>query len=148
MAKQHLLKRAPRPTTYVVRPPRGVSKVAKQHLLKSDLAASLATLAGRELAGSRVAWADDFADTDPVDGSVSRNQGIRVALEDGSRIVFRLSGTGTEGATLRVYLERFEPDVQHHHLPAQEALAGLIAAAEQLAGIRARLDRAQPTVIT
>ena len=71
--------------------------------------------------------ADDFAYTDPVDGSVSKNQGIRILFADGSRIVFRLSGTGTAGATLRVYLERYEPDPKRHDQDTQQALADLIS---------------------
>jgi phosphoglucomutase len=125
----------------------GVDAAAAVQLME-DLAAALPALPGRALAGSRMAWADDFAYTDPVDGSVSRHQGLRIALEDGSRLVFRLSGTGTEGATLRVYLERYEPDPSRHHVPTQEALAGLVAAADELAGIRTRLGRSRPTVIT
>ena len=74
------------------------------------LRGQLATLPGTKLGAGTVESADDFAYTDPVDGSVSRNQGIRILFADGSRIVFRLSGTGTAGATLRVYLERYEPD--------------------------------------
>ena len=116
--------------------------------LMAHLRDSLATLPGREIAGWRIAAADDFAYTDPVDGSVSRNQGIRVMFEDGSRIVYRLSGTGTAGATLRVYLERFEPDPDRHGLDPQEALADLIRIADDLAGIRARTGREAPTVIT
>ena len=98
--------------------------------------------------GATIASADDFSYTDPVDGSISTAQGIRIGLADGSRIVFRLSGTGTEGATLRVYLERFEADPSRHDLPTQDALDGLIRLADELAGIRARTGRAQPTVIT
>jgi phosphoglucomutase len=92
--------------------------------------------------------ADDFAYTDPVDGSVTTGQGIRVGFDDGSRVVFRLSGTGTEGATLRVYLERFEPDPARQGAATQEALAPLIAAAERIAAIRERVGRDRPTVIT
>ncbi len=125
----------------------GVDSEAARGLM-ADLSASLPTLPGRPLAGSTVTTADDFAYTDPVDGSVSTGQGIRVALADGSRIVFRLSGTGTEGATLRVYLERFEPDPARHDQPTQQALASLIVAADQVAGIAARTGRTQPTVIT
>jgi phosphoglucomutase len=125
----------------------GVDAAAAQALM-ADLRASLPTLTGRALAGSRVAWADDFAYTDPVDGSVSSGQGLRVVLDDGSRVVYRLSGTGTEGATLRVYLERFEPDVARQDVPTQEALAPLVQAADELAGIRTRLGRSEPTVIT
>jgi phosphoglucomutase len=100
------------------------------------------------VAGLKVARADDFGYTDPVDGSVSRSQGLRVFFADGSRIVFRLSGTGTEGATLRVYLERFEPDPARQDVETQAALQPLIDSAEQLAGIRARTGRDRPTVIT
>jgi phosphoglucomutase len=125
----------------------GVASAAAQGLM-AHLGAALATLPGQPLAGSTVASADDFAYTDPVDGSVSSGQGIRIVLADGSRLVFRLSGTGTEGATLRVYLERYEPDPARHDTPTQEALAALIAAADQVAGIRERTGRSTPTVIT
>jgi len=108
----------------------------------------LPTLPGHALLGRTVRYADDFAYTDPVDGSLSERQGVRIGFEDGSRIVFRLSGTGTEGATLRVYLERYEPDPARHDLDTQEALADLIAAAEALAEIRSRTGRDAPTVIT
>jgi phosphoglucomutase len=125
----------------------GVDSAAAADLM-AHLRGQLATLPGQALAGSTVATADDFAYTDPVDGSVSSGQGIRVVLADGSRLVFRLSGTGTEGATLRVYLERFEPDAARHAVPTQEALAPLIAAADQLAGIAQRTGRSSPTVVT
>ncbi len=106
------------------------------------------SLAGRTLGRYRVAFNDDFAYTDPVDGSVSTKQGIRIVFEDGSRIVYRLSGTGTEGATLRVYIERFEPDAARHDLDPQEALADLIDIAGELAEIEAWTGRTEPTVIT
>lgn len=106
------------------------------------------SLKGTRLGAYTVAFNDDFAYTDPVDGSVSKKQGIRVVFEDGSRIVFRLSGTGTEGATLRVYIERYEPDAAKHHLDPQVALADLIAIARDLAEIEARTGRTEPTVIT
>jgi phosphoglucomutase len=125
----------------------GVDSAAAAGLM-AHLRSQLASLPGQALAGSTVAKADDFAYTDPVDGSVSTSQGIRVVLSDGSRLVFRLSGTGTEGATLRVYLERFEPDAARHTMPTQEALAPLIEAAEGLAGIAQRTGRSSPTVIT
>jgi phosphoglucomutase len=114
----------------------------------ADLRASLASLPGRETTAGKIATADDFEYVDPVDGSVSKAQGVRVGLADGSRIVFRLSGTGTEGATLRVYLERFEPDTSKHAIETQQALAPLITLADELAGIRSRTGRAAPTVIT
>ena len=116
--------------------------------LMDDLRARLAALAGTEIDGKTIAAADDFAYHDPVDGSVSRNQGVRLIFADGSRIVLRLSGTGTSGATLRVYLERYEPDPARHDMDTQEALADLIAAAESLAGIASRTGRAAPDVIT
>ena len=125
----------------------GVDAAAANGLM-AHLRASLATLPGQTVNGSLIASADDFAYTDPVDGSVSTAQGIRIGLADGSRIVFRLSGTGTEGATLRVYLERFEADVAQHHTETQRALAGLIALADALAGIVERTGRTAPTVIT
>ncbi len=125
----------------------GVDTAAANDLM-AQLRASLATMPGQTVNGSLIASADDFAYTDPVDGSVSTAQGIRISLADGSRVVFRLSGTGTEGATLRVYLERFEADAALHHIETQQALAGLIALADALAGIVQRTGRTVPTVIT
>ena len=112
------------------------------------LRARLDGLAGTEFQGMRVEMADDFSYHDPVDGSVSSNQGIRVRFEGGSRVVFRLSGTGTSGATVRVYIERYEPDPALHGQDTQQALAPLIAAAEALAGIARYTGRDRPTVIT
>lgn len=91
---------------------------------------------------------DDFSYTDPIDGSISTGQGIRILFKCGSRIVFRLSGTGTEGATLRIYLEAFEPDVKNHHLDAQVALADMIQIAVQISQLKLRTNRDVPTVIT
>ena len=108
----------------------------------------LPELPGKQFGAYRVAYADDFSYTDPVDGSVAANQGIRIGFEGGSRIVMRLSGTGTQGATLRVYIEQFEPDVAKHDRPVQEALAPLILIARELAQIEARTGRAEPDVIT
>jgi phosphoglucomutase len=122
------------------------SEVAQR--LHADLRGALPALVGRRLPAGTVSRADDFAYTDPVDGSLSRGQGLRVFFDHGSRIVFRLSGTGTEGATLRVYLERYEADVARHGVDTQLALQPLIDSAEALAGIRARTGRARPTVIT
>jgi phosphoglucomutase len=125
----------------------GVDSERAEGLVRA-LRERLPTLPGHALLGRTVRYADDFAYTDPVDGSLSERQGVRIGFEDGSRIVFRLSGTGTEGATLRVYLERYEPDPARHDLDTQEALADLIAAAEAIADIRARTGRDAPTVIT
>jgi len=108
----------------------------------------LPDLPGRRLGEQIVRYADDFAYTDPIDGSRSERQGIRIGFENGARIVFRLSGTGTEGATLRVYLESFEPDPAHHHRDTQEAMRPLILVARELAQIEARTGRLEPDVIT
>ena len=91
---------------------------------------------------------DDFSYHDSIDGSISNNQGIRILFEDGSRIVFRLSGTGTEGATIRIYLEAFEPDSTKHHLDAQVALAEMIRIGLQISQLVERTGRLAPTVIT
>jgi phosphoglucomutase len=109
---------------------------------------NFASLPGQKIGSYTVAVCDDFSYTDPVDGSVSSGQGLRVLFTDGSRIVFRLSGTGTEGATIRIYLEAYDPNVENHHLDAQEALAELIRIAGQLSELEARTGRVQPTVIT
>jgi phosphoglucomutase len=108
----------------------------------------LPALAGMTIEGCNIAMADDFAYTDPVDGSVTTRQGIRIILVDGSRVVFRLSGTGTEGATLRIYLERHEPDVSRHDLDAQVALQPLVKLAESLAQVKALTGLDHPTVMT
>ncbi len=116
--------------------------------LVSALRDQLPTLPGKTFGKLKVATADDFSYNDPVDKSVSSNQGIRILFEGGSRVVFRLSGTGTSGATLRVYIERYEPDASRHDFDTQEALADLIAVADEIAGIKARTGRTEPTVIT
>lgn len=120
----------------------------RANALVGELRAKLGSLPGTSVRGMTIASADDFAYHDPVDGSVSENQGIRVLFEGGSRVVFRLSGTGTSGATLRLYIERYEPDKNRHDVDTQEALAGLIAAADDIAGIRSHTGRAKPSVIT
>ena len=116
--------------------------------LMTHLCDNLGTMPGRKFGDLVVEKADDFAYHDPVDGSVSANQGIRVLFVGGSRVVFRLSGTGTSGATLRVYIERYEPDAARHDIETQVALADLIEAADTIAGIKARTGREKPTVIT
>ncbi len=116
--------------------------------LMSALTEGLSQLPGRRFGLLTVAAADSFAYLDPVDGSTSANQGLRVMFEGGSRVVFRLSGTGTEGATLRVYLERYEPadGVIDAETPAM--LADLVAAADAIAGITQRTGRTRPDVVT
>jgi phosphoglucomutase len=124
--------------------------------LPSDVAAGVmarvrgrfADLPGQRFGDYRVKFCDDFSYTDPIDGSLSTGQGLRLGFEDGSRIVFRLSGTGTEGATLRIYLEAFEPDPARQRVDAQQALAPLIAIADELSQLRQRGGREKPTVIT
>jgi phosphoglucomutase len=116
--------------------------------LIAELTAALPALPGRSFGPLTVAAADSFAYTDPVDGSVSRNQGLRVLFEGGSRIVFRLSGTGTQGATLRVYLERYEPASGDLAAETPAMLAELIAAADALAGIVRHTGRTAPDVVT
>ncbi|MEH2438471.1 MAG: alpha-D-glucose phosphate-specific phosphoglucomutase [Nostoc sp.] len=108
----------------------------------------LPTLKGKQFGNYQVEYSDDFSYTDPVDGSVSDQQGVRIGFTDGSRIVVRLSGTGTQGATLRVYIESYEPDPSKHDLDPQEALASLITIAQEIAQIRELTGREQPTVIT
>jgi len=120
----------------------------KANTLMANLRSKLATLKGQKMGQYEVDYADDFSYTDPVDGSVSQKQGVRIGFTDGSRIVFRLSGTGTQGATLRVYLESYEPDASKQGLDPQDALAALITLADEMAQIRTLTGREQPTVIT
>jgi phosphoglucomutase len=114
--------------------------------LMKALRDQLPKLKGSKAAGGTIAAADDFEYLDPVDGSVSKSQGIRLLFEDGSRIVYRLSGTGTAGATLRVYIEKY--DAKNLALETQTALAPLIDYADKVAGIKARTGRSEPSVIT
>ena len=120
---------------------------AAANKLMDDLRGRLDTLSGQMFAGLAVAQADDFSYTDPVDNSVTEHQGIRILFEGGSRIVMRLSGTGTEGATLRVYIERYEPKDGRLDLDTQAALSDLIEAAEAIASIAKRTGRNAPSVI-
>lgn len=120
----------------------------RANALIAALRASLPGLPGTATAAGEVTSADDFAYTDPTDGSTSARQGVRIGFADGSRIVFRLSGTGTEGATLRVYLERYVAPGGELGLDTAVALAPLIAAAEALAGIARHTGMDRPSVIT
>ncbi len=121
---------------------------AGANTLMDELRAQLQGLPGRRLDGREVAYADDFSYTDPIDGSVSERQGIRIGFADGARIVFRLSGTGTVGATLRVYVESYESDPAQQQLDPQTALAPLIDIARDLAKIQQHTGRDAPDVIT
>ena len=125
----------------------GIESAAADRLMEG-LRAQLPQLPGSLCNELRIEAADDFAYTDPVDGSRSERQGVRIMLDDGSRVVFRLSGTGTEGATLRVYLERYVADPSRHEVPTQEALAPLIGLAETVARIAAVTGRKGPDVIS
>ncbi len=125
----------------------GVDSAKASELMKG-LQSKLSDLPGQKLGDYTVDYADDFSYTDPIDGSVSQNQGIRIGFTDGSRMVFRLSGTGTQGATLRLYLESYEPDAAKHGVDPQEALQPLIALADEVAKIKTLTGRDGPTVIT
>lgn len=116
--------------------------------LMQHLQNQLGELLGKQFNGNTVCYADNFSYTDPVDQSVSENQGIRIGFESGDRIIYRLSGTGTEGATLRVYIESYEADQNKQHQDTQQALAALIELAGSLAMITDLTGRTSPTVIT
>jgi phosphoglucomutase len=125
----------------------GVESAAAEGII-AHLNAQLAGLPGKVFGEYEVAFADNFRYEDPVDGSVSENQGLRIGFTNGSRIIFRLSGTGTQGATLRIYLERYERDPARHGLETQEVLRDLIGLAEALSEIKPRSGMERPTVIT
>ncbi|MDO7844116.1 alpha-D-glucose phosphate-specific phosphoglucomutase [Sphingomonas immobilis] len=125
----------------------GVDSAAADALMAA-LRGKLTELPGSTVNGLKIVSADDFAYIDPVDGSTSQKQGIRIGFDGGSRIVYRLSGTGTSGATLRVYLERYEPATGDLTQDTPVALADLIAAAAQIAGIAAHTGRNAPDVVT
>jgi phosphoglucomutase len=120
----------------------------KADALMAELKESLSTLPGNSFGPLEVSEADNFSYLDPVDGSTSSNQGVRVMFVGGSRVVFRLSGTGTEGATLRVYLERYEQVGGDLDRETPDMLADLIAAADQIAGITRHTGRSAPDVVT
>ena len=114
------------------------------HKLMKALRDSLPSRIGKD----GIKTADDFAYNDPVDKSSTSGQGIRLIFDNGSRIIYRLSGTGTAGATLRVYIEQYEADKAKHMLDPQDALKTMINFARNAAGIEAHTGRAEPTVIT
>ena len=116
--------------------------------LMDNLRANLDSLAGQSTGELTVSGADEFSYDDPVDGSTSSGQGIRIYFDGGGRAVFRLSGTGTEGATIRVYLEQLETDPSALDKDPQEALSAIISAADAIAGIVERTGRSAPDVIT
>lgn len=116
--------------------------------LMTDLRAKLADLPGQSFAGQTVKRADEFSYHDPVDHSVSHNQGLRIFFESDARAVFRLSGTGTEGATLRLYLEQYAPQGTDHGKDTQQALQSVRDAAREISGLTERLGRDAPDVMT
>lgn len=116
--------------------------------LMRDLEVKFPSLVGQTLAGRTVQYADNFSYTDPVDKSVSNNQGLRIGFDDGARIILRLSGTGTEGATLRLYIEAYQQEADKLNQETQSALQDLISVADELAEITQRTGRKTPTVIT
>lgn len=116
--------------------------------LMADLRAKLSSLPNEVFGEEVIEDADDFTYSDPVDGSVTSAQGVRIMFKSGARVVFRLSGTGTVGATLRVYLERYEPEPDHQGLDTQEALDAMIHIADEIAEISTRTGRDAPTVIS
>jgi len=120
----------------------------KANAVMDGLRATLSGLPDTRIGGLVVEAADDFAYRDPVDGSLSEHQGIRILFAGGSRAVFRLSGTGTSGATLRLYIERYEPDPALHGLDTQAALKNIIEAAHAISGLKEKIGRAEPSVIT
>ncbi|MEL0012614.1 MAG: alpha-D-glucose phosphate-specific phosphoglucomutase, partial [Alphaproteobacteria bacterium] len=118
------------------------------HDLMNALRNRLDTLKGTQVGGLTVSGADEFAYDDPVDGSRSENQGVRIFFDGGGRVVFRLSGTGTEGATIRVYLEMLETNPNAFNKSPQDALAQIILAADVLSELSVRTERSTPDVIT
>jgi len=116
--------------------------------IMDHLREQLKTLSGQVFGQYTIQYADEFSYTDPIDNSISEQQGIRIGFTDGSRIIFRLSGTGTVGATLRIYLEKYEADASKHNQDPQDALAELIELAEQFCQVKKRTGRIEPTVIT
>jgi len=109
---------------------------------------SFASAKGSKWGDYTVATADEFTYTDPVDSSVSAHQGVRFLFEDGSRVIFRLSGTGSVGATIRMYIEKYETDPAKLQQPSAQALAPLIAAAVEKCKMKDITGRDKPTVIT
>ena len=122
------------------------SKIANE--IMDNMRSMAADSVGKFFGDYEVETFDDFKYVDPVDKSESAHQGIRVLFKDGSRIVFRLSGTGTQGATIRIYIEKYEPNVARHDIDPQEALAELIDIAEEISGVKAKTGRKAPDVIT
>jgi len=125
----------------------GVDKPAAEKMI-ADMVEAAPSLVGKELGGMKVATADMFQYDDPVDGSVSKNQGVRVIFDDGSRFVFRLSGTGVAGATIRMYMEKYMPPTGDLALHAFDVVKPIADIALEVSGLCKRVGRETPTVIT
>ncbi|NNC38081.1 MAG: alpha-D-glucose phosphate-specific phosphoglucomutase, partial [Hyphomonadaceae bacterium] len=125
----------------------GVDKGKAERVI-DNVRSKLASLVGRSFEGETISKADSFSYTDPVDGSVSENQGLRIEFESGSRFVIRLSGTGTVGATLRLYLEKYEPPNGDLEQGTQSALGSIIGISDQIAQIQSTVGREKPSVIS
>ena len=123
-----------------------IDKPVAQALIE-NLRRLVKTLPGSEFGSRRVKFSDDFSYTDPIDNSIAANQGIRIIFEDGSRILYRLSGTGTVGTTVRVYFERYEPDPAKHDQDVREVLKELVDIADRIGEIGRRTERTGPDVI-
>ncbi len=125
----------------------GMDSVIAEEIM-SDLRGKIPGLAGKSIGEYKVILSDDFSYTDPVDHSNTEKQGLRIVFTKGARIIFRMSGTGSDSATLRIYMEKFEPDPSQHDQDPQEALADMIMIANELSGILKRTGRGAPTVVT
>ena len=121
---------------------------SKQAEFQSQLPLKQGPEKGKEADMLTLTMCDNFSYTDPVDGSVANGQGLRFVYDDGSRIIFRLSGTGSRGATVRLYLEQYEADVEKHAMAAGDALSRLRAIALEMSKLKEFTGRSEPTVIT
>ncbi|KAK7841363.1 phosphoglucomutase, partial [Quercus suber] len=126
----------------------GLKGVARFHIFLFNFYCFSVIVKGTRSDVSKVVNADEFEYKDPVDGSISKHQGIRYLFEDGSRLVFRLSGTGSEGATIRLYIEQYEKDPSKTGRDSQDALAPLVEVALKLSKMQEFTGRTAPTVIT
>ncbi len=118
------------------------------HSITKHLADSLPGLTGKKYGSYEISEGTEYNYHDPVDGSVSKNQGIIISFKNGSRIVYRLSGTSTRGATVRLYIEKYEPDVIKHKQDSQDALKELVAIAYELTNVCQLTGMNKPSVIT
>ncbi len=125
----------------------GINKEAATNLMQR-LRDKLTSLPGTQIQSHTIEYADDFSYTDPIDNTISKHQGVRIGFAGGSRIIYRLSGTGTEGATLRVYLESYETDPKKQRQITSDVMVPLVSIAQELAQIAQKTGRSQPTVIT